>query len=160
VSAPEDPKLDALLEGAAPADAPPGFADRVLAAARLRRRRLLLTRIVVAVAAALAVGASVGLLSRPRGTPPQAPAVAQVEPSGIATPAAEAGGCAVSFAPTEQAQRYTIIGKVNGTLILINRPIGEPQQLAEAPMAMFGSLSPGGEGPSMAVRFPDSTAEE
>ena len=157
----EDRRLDALLEQAAPADAPPDFADRVVAAALARRRtrrrvRVLIVAAAVAAAVALAAGAW-AILGR-EATPQAAPLLA-VSPEIVEPPtsAAPPPSFAMQLPVTGQALHRVMMGRIDGRCMLVVRPndvlADELAELLREPTAMVASESTGLSGSSLAARF-------
>jgi hypothetical protein len=155
----EERRLNALLEQAAPGDAPPGFAERVVAAARARRStrsrlRVLFVASAVAAAAALALGAwaVLGRGGKVQPGPQIAVSWEKEEP-----PAAASPSFAVQLPVTGQVSYRVMMARIDGRCVLVARPndvlADELEELLREPTAMVGSVSSGAPGPSMAARI-------
>jgi len=163
VVAPDDPRLDALLREAAPAGAPPGFADRVVVATRSRRRVRRTVRIAIAAAAAVALLPVIRLAFVDRSTRPAAEEARRIADAGPKEPgeAEPDDGGSESFAvrlpaAADSAQRV-MMGRINGTYVIVARPrdemADEPDERSSSPVAMAGSVSAEGPGASIAIHF-------
>ena len=153
----DDPRLDALLREAAPGGAPAGFASRVLAAGRSRRRERRLRRIALAAAAAVLVipplvGITIEPLRRPAVVLPAQETSAVV--GAVPEQASPGGGSYAALLPSAgDARHQVMMGRVNGRVLLAVRPAGGLEEAARPPMAMVGLVSQGGDSGSMAVLF-------
>jgi hypothetical protein len=163
VAGPADPKLDALLREAAPDGVPPGFADAVLAAARARRRKRCCTRIVLAAAAAVLLLPLIRFALVERRPPTEGQQARRIveEPAAQPHESEPEGGEAESFAialpPAEGARQRVMMARLNGKILVVARPndamADELEELLRLPVTMAGSVSAGGQGPSMAIQF-------
>ena len=157
----DDPKLDALLERAAPDGAPRGFADRVVAAsgARRRQRRLRLAFL----GAAAVVAACLGLYAV-RGRGPRSDDVVRVTVPDLAesreavvveAPATES--FAVQLAPTGASGQRVMMARINDTYVVHARPndemADELEELLRVPTAKLGLVSVASGRASMAASF-------
>lgn len=136
----DDPALDALMRRAAPRADAPALADRVLAAALLRRRRMRLARLALAAAAGLALAAAIGLLLGTHGGPAPAPApIARAEPA----PAAHhVEGFAAAVPRRTDSTHRVMMARANGKLAVFARPKAwDADALAPAPRAMVAWVS-------------------
>lgn len=150
---PMDRKLDELLNQAAPRGAPPGFADRVVAAtrSRRRRRRLRLAALSAAavVAACLGLAALAGLFSPatpvlPRVVQPIVPEITTSHEAEIVD-AVEPVSFAVQLPPATESDQRVIMARINDTFILVARPkrrrADERDDWPRPPSVMTGSVT-------------------
>jgi len=158
----DDPKLDALLERAAPDGAPPGFADRVVAASGARRRqrrfRLVFLGAAAVVAACLGLYAARGLGP---GDDDDVVRVTVPEFAGsreavvVEAPATES--FAVQLAPTCVVGQRVMMGRINDTYVIRARPndemADELEELLRVPTAKAGLVSAASGRASMAASF-------
>ena len=150
---PMDRRLDELLNQAAPRGAPPGFADRVVAAARSRRRRRRLR--LATVSAAAVVAACLGLATlcgvflftkRDRHVVVR-PAVPEITTSHEAeiVDAVEPVSFAVQLPPATESDQRVIMARINDTFILVARPkrrgADERDDWPRPPSVMTGSVT-------------------
>ena len=149
---PADEKLDALLRHAAPDGVPPGFADRVVAAARSHRRRRRLRRAVLGIAALLALGLALRAYLAPEPSQRPAPRTHAARPAAAAD---QPESFAVQFVSTGENPQRVMMAKINGTYVISARPndemADELEELLRLPAAMAGSMSSAPGGAAMAV---------
>ena len=142
---PDAPKLDALIRSAAPEDVPEGLADHVLATARAGQRRRRFVRLVVAAAAALAVGAGLRLwLDRQAGTLRGLVAKAEfvAPPKHKAVERPPSASFAALLPSTGDATHSVMMGRFNGRLVIRARPkAAEDDELGPTPRSMVGWVS-------------------
>jgi len=164
MSHPEDP-LDTLLKRSAPGRVPAGFADRVVAAARARRRWRRLRRAVLGVAAVVAIGLALrgymGLapeeLGATHGPRHVARLVPRPEPRVEQDEAEEAGSFAVQLESTGESRQRVMMARINGTYLLVAKPndamADELDEMLRIPTAVVGALSSGSSSGAMAAQL-------
>ncbi|MFC1805565.1 hypothetical protein ACFL09_01115 [Planctomycetota bacterium] len=154
----EDDKLDALMERAAP-DAPPGFADRVMALSLARRRRRRIQRVLVAAVAVVAVCLGLWAILSRRGDDDglgrvRVPRIDETREPEIAV-VAKQESYAVQLLPKDGPGQRVMMAHINGTYIIRARP--KPSSADEAappprtPSVKAGMLSTSTSGESMAA---------
>ena len=163
MSDPDDGRLDALVRSAAPNGAIPGFAERVVAAARARRRGRRAWRLALGAAAVVVSAVGFGIYIRsPEPDPRAAEVTRPAELKGVSAPpvegpADEETSFAIVLPPTARPRPRVMMARINGTTVLFARPPGRradaPTGKIRSPRLMAGSVSPDPAGPSFAIRF-------
>ena len=161
----QDDSLDALLKRAAPERLPAGFGDRVVAAARARRRRRLFCRFLAGAAAVVAIGLALrGYLDRApeeRGASHSARHVARLVPRPAPREeqeeAEEPESFAVQLESTGESPQRVMMARINGTYLLVARPndemADELDEMLRIPTAVVGALSSGPGSGAMAAQL-------
>jgi len=148
----EDPKLDDLLHRAAPPQAPSGFAESVLAAARARRRRRVWPARTAGIAAAIVLAVGLCVLMRPADEAVGPPPPQAVAPR-AASPEDEEESFAIELPSTGDATHQFMAGRCNGRMLVFVGPARRAAVLGTSGASMMGFVVGENAGPSMAVQI-------